>query len=169
MAGRVSKLEQAGLVTPSLLDRLLDAAPRVKVEAPLSPKESRTILLAGLRRDLENLLNTRRVSEEAVEELSEVKRSVYNYGLPDITSMSSNYLHDPQSLAHAIEEAVTIFEPRLTSVSVSILPSPEANRVLRIVIEGMLQVDPAPERVVFDGSLELISGEYQLLGERDER
>ncbi len=169
MAEKISKLEKAGTVTPSLLDRLLDEAPRVKSEVPLKPAETRASLLLSLRRDLENLLNTRTVAEDLPEELTEVRRSVYSYGLPDITEISANYLHDPQSLAHAIEEAVGFFEPRLRSASVAVLPTPGASRVLRLVIEGMLQVDPAPERVVFDGSLELVSGEYQIMGESNAR
>jgi len=169
MAEKISKLEKAGAVTPSLLDRLLDEQPRAKSEAPLKPAETRATLLLSLRRDLEYLLNTRSVAEGVPEELAEVKRSVYNYGLPDITAISANYLYDPQSLAHAIEEAVSFFESRLTSVSVAILPTPGGSRVLRLVIEGMLQVDPAPERIVFDGSLELISGEYQIMGESNAR
>jgi type VI secretion system protein ImpF len=169
MAEKISLFEKAGAVTPSLLDRLLDDKPRVKYEAPLKPEESRANLLSALRRDLENLLNTRSIPEGIQEELTEVKRSVYNYGLPDITAVSANYLHDPQSLARSIEEALGFFEPRLRSVSVAILPSAGPNRVLRLVIEGMLQIDPAPEHVVFDGSLELISGEYQIIGEKRAR
>lgn len=169
MAGKISKLDQAGILTPSLLDRLLDSAPRVQFETPLSPKDSRQILLSGLRRDIENLLNTRRVSEATTEGLREVKRSVFNYGLPDITDLAANYLHDPQSLARSIEETVNFFESRLTSVSVSVLPFPGGSRALRLVIEGLLEIDPAPEKVIFDGSLELSSGEYQIVGERDAR
>jgi len=168
MAEKISKLDKAGSITPSVLDRLLDDQPRIKAEPPLEPLKSRDILRSGLRRDLENLLNTRRVAEGIKDELLEVRRSVYNYGLPDITAMGSNYFHDPQSLARSIEESVSFFEPRLRSISVKILPSEGLDRILRIVIEGMLQVDPAPELVVFDGSLELISGAYQIIGGSDE-
>jgi type VI secretion system protein ImpF len=33
-------------------------------------------------------------------------------------------------------------------------------------IEGMLQMDPSPEQVSFDTTLQLSSGEYQIRGER---
>ena len=33
-------------------------------------------------------------------------------------------------------------------------------------IEGLLQMDPAPEQVSFDTTLQLSSGEYQIRGER---
>jgi len=36
---------------------------------------------------------------------------------------------------------------------------------LRFQIQGLLRIDPAPERVTFDTVLELTSGEYQVKGD----
>jgi type VI secretion system protein ImpF len=79
--------------------------------------------------------------------------------------MSANYLHDHERLLASVEEALKRFEPRLNPVKVSISTVKTPQRVLRFVIEGMLRVDPAPEHVVFDAALELMSGEYQVLGD----
>ena len=66
-----------------------------------------------------------------------------------------------------LEKTVAIFEPRLQEVRVSLVDSPGQNsRVVHFQIEGMLQMDPSPEQVSFDTTLQLSSGEYQIRGER---
>jgi len=119
----------------------------------------------AIRRDLENLLNTRCTPDLTPEGRPETRRSVYAYGVPDITEIGQNFLYEKDRLLAEVEKAVRVFEPRLSGVKVTILPATDSSRVLRFVIEGMLRVDPAPERVVFDAALELTSGEYQLRGD----
>ena len=165
MAERESKFEGLGPVTPSLVDRLVDYEPKVKVEPAITYRKSLEQLRSSLRRDLENLLNTRCTPEIGQEEWEQLRHSTFAYGLPDITALGSNFLHDHKRLLARVEEAVNQFEPRLSPVKVSVSMVSGTNRVLRFVIEGMLRVDPAPEHVAFDAALELISGEYQLLGD----
>lgn len=165
MAEREAKREVLGPVTLSVLDRLLDDEPKTQVEAALTHSKSLAKLKVALRRDLENLLNTRCTPQPLPDSSVEIQRSVYNYGLPDITELSANFLYEKDRLLSAIERAVHAFEPRLDGLKVSIVPAPGAARVLRFVIEGMLRIDPAPEHVVFDAALELTSGEYQVMGE----
>ena len=65
-----------------------------------------------------------------------------------------------------MEAALATFEPRLRSVRVTLVPVRDTtSRVLRFQIEGMLRLEPAPERVTFDTVLELTSGEYEVKGE----
>ena len=73
-------------VTLSVLDRLIDREPSFQVEAPLTRSQSVRAMKAAVQRDLEWLLNTRRIFQEPDESLSEVKRSLYMYGLPDFTA-----------------------------------------------------------------------------------
>jgi len=165
MAERETKRELLGPVTLSILDRLLDDEPKSKVEAPLTHSKSLAQLKVAIRRDLENLLNTRCTPEPLPESSVETRRSMYNYGVPDITEIGQNFLHEKDRLLAEIERAVRLFEPRLDGVKVAILPAVGVARVLHFVIEGMLRIDPAPEHVVFDAALELTSGEYQLMGD----
>jgi type VI secretion system protein ImpF len=165
MAERESKRELLGPVTLSVLDRLLDDEPKSKVEDPMTHSKSLAQLKIVIRRDLENLLNTRCTPEPMPESSVETRRSMYNYGVPDITEIGQNFLFEKDRLLAEIEKAVRLFEPRLDGVRVAVLPAAGAARVLRFVIEGMLRIDPAPERVVFDAALELTSGEYLLTGD----
>jgi type VI secretion system protein ImpF len=153
-------------VTPSLLDRLIDLDPHSPADAPASRTQSVRQLKASLRRDLEWLLNTRRNPDEVPENYEQVFRSLYNYGLPDVTSMSLNSPRDRQRLLRTVEVAIAVFEPRLTNVRVRAVDNASgAPRVVRFQIEAMLQMDPAPEQIFFDTLLQLSSGEYQVKGE----
>ena len=119
-----------------------------------------------MRRDLEWLLNTRRNPDEAPESLAELSQSVYNYGLPDFSAVSLNSPKDRDWLLVEVERTVALFEPRLKDVRVTLLDEPGVNRALHFQIEGMLQMDPAPEQVSFDTVLQLTNGEYQIRGDR---
>jgi type VI secretion system protein ImpF len=148
-----------------LLDRLLDDEPKIKSESPMSRSTSLAKLKTAVRRDLENLLNTRRTPDYIPEGSVEILRSVYYYGLPDITSMPANFLYEQTKLLQSIETAVKTFEPRLDGVRVSLVPVAGQSRVLRFVIDGMLRIDPLPEHVVYDASIELTSLEVSISGD----
>jgi type VI secretion system protein ImpF len=148
-----------------LLDRLLDDEPKIKTEAPMTRSVSLARLKTAVRRDLENLLNARRTPDYIPEGSVEILRSVYYYGLPDITSMPANFLYEQTKLLQSIETAVKTFEARLDGVRVSLVPVAGQSRVLRFVIDGMLRIDPLPEHVVYDASIELTSLEVSISGE----
>jgi type VI secretion system protein ImpF len=148
-----------------ILDRLIDEEPKNRMEAPMTRSGSLARLKTAVRRDLEALLNTRRTPDILPEGSVEILRSVYYYGLPDITSMPANYLYEQNKLLQAIETAVKTFEPRLEGVRVSLVPVAGMSRMLRFMIDGMLRIDPLPEHVVYDASIELTSLEVQVSGD----
>jgi type VI secretion system protein ImpF len=151
----------------SVLDRLIDTEPANRQEVPLTRAQSVRALKAALRRDLEWLLNTRRCIQQpkgADGASFELTESVYDFGVPDFTSLSLNSGKDRLRLTHMIEEAVALFEPRLQGVRI-VQQSSEKHRSLRFIIEGMLQIEPSPELVSFDTFVELGSGECRVQGE----
>ncbi len=156
--------EREGPVTLSVLDRLIDQEPERKLEPPLTRARSLRELKAALRRDLEWLLNTRRTIEESPASLKELERSLYNYGLPDVSSLYLRSSNDQNALLKAIRVAINYFEPRLLNIKVALEPAADDTRVIRFSIEGLLRMDPAPEHVFFDTMLEPMSGQYQVKG-----
>jgi type VI secretion system protein ImpF len=153
-------------VEQSLLERLIDLEPKNATEQPVTRAQSVRQLRASLRRDLEWLLNTRRTPEAVGSEFQELERSLFNYGLPDLTTLNWESTHDRSYLARLIEELLGKFEPRLKRVRVDPVGTVSATQsVLRFQIEGLLDMDPAPERISFDTVLQLSSGEYQVKGE----
>jgi type VI secretion system protein ImpF len=156
------------VVTQTVLDRLIDREPQNSSEQPMTRAQSIRALKASVRRDLEWLLNTRRIPHEASDEYPECRRSLYNYGLPDFTAYSFANIADRAKLLRHLEETVRLFEPRMDSVRVIPIEVGNENltRLLRFHIEGLLKMDPAPEQVTFDTVLQLTNGEYQIRGER---
>ncbi len=162
----MARNDQDVAVTPSILDRLIDQERSVPADPPVNRTQSVRGLKVSLRRDLEWLLNSRRSPDPAPESYELLSNSLYNYGLPDVSSMSVDSPRDRSRLLGLIEETLRIFEPRLTEVRVRLIENTAASvRVLRFQIEAMLQMDPAPERIYFDTVLNLSSGEYQVKGE----
>jgi len=153
----------SGSITLPLLDRLTDEDPKRSEEVPLSRSKSLAALKVAVRRDLEWLLNTRRAERELP---PHVLRSVFCYGLPEQASGSENRDQVFQELARRMETAIAIFEPRLAGVKVTLSPHQDTtSRRVDLIIEGLLRIDPSPEHVSFDTSLELTNGEYHVKGD----
>ncbi|MBK5291560.1 MAG: type VI secretion system baseplate subunit TssE [Acidobacteriia bacterium] len=153
-------------VTLSVLDRLVDRDPRNQGEEAATRAQSVRELKAGIRRDIEWLLNTRRIAVEPDEGLRELAQSVYVYGLPDFTAFSLASHKDQSKLVRSLQWAIRHFEPRLANVQIIPIKNEEAgSRTLRFRIEGLLLMDPAPEFVAFDTFLDLTSSAYTLQGE----
>jgi type VI secretion system protein ImpF len=152
-------------VTQSVLERLIDRDPGVAEPQPNRARSVR-LLKTSLRRDLEWLLNARRTPEAVGREFGSLERSLYNYGLPDITALNRESSRDRQRLVRILEQAIAIFEPRLKRIRVVETQAANgAQHILRFQIEGLLDMDPAPELISFDTVLQLSSGEYQVKGD----
>lgn len=153
-------------VTVSVIERLIDREPTVAAEPPPTRAQSVRQLKASLRRDLEWLLNTRRRPDAVESEFKELEQSLFNYGLPDISSMSWDSARDRSRLTRIIEKTIGMFEPRVKRLKVvAAEAAPGAKHVLRFQIEGLLDMDPAPEHISFDTVLQLSSGDIQIRGE----
>jgi type VI secretion system protein ImpF len=161
-------------VKPSLLDRLIDAG---SSGTPDRRGYSVRQMEEAVRRDLEDLLNTRRPPDRDGDGrpyfggLQEVPRSIANYGLRDLTC--HDVLNDAlrAEIARHIEEVIAAFEPRLRDVRVSVRDPDEVRRLRRdeyaltslfFHIEARLDLDPAPP-VAFETVLELTKGHHQVL------
>jgi type VI secretion system protein ImpF len=151
----------------SVLDRLLDYDPHNAGDPPLTWSESVRLHKAALLRDVEWLLNTRRICEPAPDAYPEVQRSTYHFGVPDMSSVSSDSQTAQLRLMRQIEESIRIFEPRLSGVRVTPMEGGAASREVRFTVEAMLRMEPNPERVVFDTVLETASGEFRVSGVGD--
>lgn len=157
-------------ITISVLDRLIDQEPGNSIENPLSRTQSVRLLKNSVRRDLEWLLNTRRIADPPDEALKEVSRSTYVYGLPDMSALTMAATGDRSRLTRQIITSIALFEPRLTNVRVVMVETPDASKKdVRLRIEALLRMDPVPEPISFDTVIELKSGNCHLSGGDDAR
>ena len=148
---------------PSVLDRLVDDDPTSEREAPKSQNQLLRDLKQSVRRDLENLLNTRRRLGGAPPELSDLERSLVAYGLPDITGLDLASASRRAEFTGSIEEVLRKYEPRFSGVRVHLLDNTDqTDRTLRFRIDALLRAEPAPEPVVFDTSLEPATGTIEV-------
>jgi type VI secretion system protein ImpF len=150
-------------VTLSVFDRLIDQDPRSSKEVALTRAQSVRALRESVRRDLEWLLNTRRIAVPPEEALRELNRSVYLFGLPDFTGYSLSTLADRTRLIRLLQAAVKIYEPRIAKARiVPVEGADNSTRTVRFRVEGLLLMDPEPEHVSFDTVLQLTSGQYEV-------
>jgi len=142
-------------IVQSLFDRLTDYEPQKSRELPPSDWDQRETYKAGIARDLNNLLNTRRTEDDIPEIFEAVRESILAYGMPDCTGTPM----DQEEIRRAIERVIRVFEPRLTRVEVALdsgLEKPGMPKLLfrhAFRIFGVLRVGNGSEPVVYDASL----------------
>jgi type VI secretion system protein ImpF len=143
--------DQTPRVQLPLLDRLIDDAPDIAHEVPLSFGDAENILKNSVRRDLEALLNSRRRWRSLPTRYSELPTSVIGYGISDFASGAFNDAAQRDKLRFEIEQAIRQFEPRLTGVRVTLVEgSNNLDATLRLQIDAMLRTEPAPEPIAFE-------------------
>jgi type VI secretion system protein ImpF len=114
----------------------------------------------AVRRDLEELLNTRQPYSDLPPQFVECRKSVLNYGLPDLNSLESYTPTQREQIGKVLEAIITLYEPRLRDVHVTLRSGSEpTDRAIKFRVDAKLRLDPAPE-VAFDTILELMTGHY---------
>jgi type VI secretion system protein ImpF len=152
---RVDKKKE---LRPSILDRLLDDEPHIQVEADKNRHQHLRELRNSVKRDLENLLNTRYRMIEPPEEYKQLEVSLLNYGLPDLATVNIADIEKKKAFTKNLEKILRDYEPRFKSVKVHHVDNKDnTDRTLRFRIDATLYADPAPEIVIFDSILDPVS------------
>lgn len=148
----------------SILDRLIDMEPTISTEPVQSRFTSIRQFTAQVRRDIENLLNTKNCAWLTDCEYKELRNSLYFYGLPDFTAQNPGSSYTADRLRQEIERALARFEPRLRNVAVIKEAGAKDEKTVGFKITGLLMVDPAPEPISFDTRFDSNRGEYKVVG-----
>jgi len=152
-------------LVPSVLDRLLDDEPGVAREPLRARHQVLREMKHSLRRDLENLLNTRQRATRWPPHCRELEHSLLNYGIPDVTGLDLTTGEGREQLRQLIETELRELDPRFKSVSVHLLePADRSDRTLRFRIDAVVYAEPALEEVVFDSALKPATGEIEVKG-----
>lgn len=139
----------------SILDRLFDDEPEVKVDSEKTRQRKLKDLRNSVRRDLESLLNSRCRVVSPPEELTELANSLLNYGLPDLATVNMLDVAKKKEFTRSIEHLIRVYEPRFKSVKVNHLANKDkTDRTIRFRIDAVMYADPAPEVIIFDSVLE---------------
>lgn len=154
----MSRVDKKKHLRPSVLDRLIDNEPHIQVEAEKNRHQQLGALRDSVRRDLENLLNTRFRMLSPAANYRELEKSLLNYGLPDLATVNITDPEKKMQFTRDLETILREYEPRFKSVKVTFIDNKDSiDRTLRFRVNATLYADPAPEIVVFDSILEPVS------------
>src|SRR5262249_22751563 len=143
----MSRVDPNQGLMPSILDRLID------------PDSGGTDWRRGygveqmietVRRDLEDLLNTRVTSQGLPEDLERVRNSLVGSARPDWPSLTARTPSQREEIGRVLETSIGRYEPRLRDVRATLVEEPGSKKqTVRFRVEARLALDPAPE-VAFD-------------------
>lgn len=154
----MARVDKTKKLRPSILDRLLDNDPGTTLDRDPDQHHKLKQLRDSVRRDLENMLNTRFRMVEPGNGYPQLQKSLLNYGLPDLATINIFDKIRRQEFVDHLETLLTEFEPRFKSVKISFLENKNtADKTLRFKIDAVLYADPSPEVVVFDSTLEPVT------------
>ncbi|MCY2949235.1 MAG: type VI secretion system baseplate subunit TssE [Planctomycetota bacterium] len=152
-------LRKLGLM-PSVLDRMINPD---SLGTRTNPGFTIAELITAVRRDVEELFNTRQNQDKDIDLFPMLADSVYRFGLPEVVSLQASSPEDRLKIARMLERAITRHEPRLSNVRVKLVTDEKSTRnsTLNYRIEARVRLDPAPE-VVFETLLELATGQTRV-------
>ena len=159
MKRRLAKTQE---LLPSVLDRLIKRdikSSNEYADTRVTVNEIRD----SIRRDLENLLNTRRRFDLDTETLDTKNLSIVNYGIPDFTGASFSTEEEQEALVREIKIIILAYEKRFKSLKIVEKKGLDSmDRSVRFRIEAELRVEPAVEPLVFDTHIDPISREMSV-------
>jgi type VI secretion system protein ImpF len=137
------------------------ASRRVTVRAPITERELRDVVDL----DLNALLNTTNLeSAEDLSDASEVRRSILNFGFPDLAWRTIDE-HALIEVAREIEVALGDFEPRLVRESIKARRDASVRSEdlrLRFLVKAELRTEPVNTQMEFIAEIELDSGKIKI-------
>ena len=146
----MSELKDKPLVAP-LLDRFLEQNKGTDFRQSHQIVRS---LRESIRRDLENLFNTRYCCVSPPAGYSHLDDCVLNYGLPDLSTINMTSFDSRNEFCRRIEKAVKRFETRIRSVKVKTdMAIDNEDPTIRFRVEATLNVNPLQEMIIFESAL----------------
>lgn len=145
-------------LTVPLLDRLLDDNPTEQVESARAHHLLIHQMKESVRRDLEDLFNTRQCCIGPPQQYEHIQRALHNYGLPDAATLNLSSQKARLDFCRTVEATIKRFEPRIRTVSVKTQSGydPE-DASIRFRVEATLHALTADEVIVFDSALNPIT------------
>jgi type VI secretion system protein ImpF len=139
-----------------LFDRLVDRDRFLKRELVQTRTLDRRGVKESVRRELEQLFNTR--CPIPAHRLALRQLTVIEYGIPDFSTFAARNPHDRTRLAAILRRAIEAYEPRLANVRVEIDSNVGNDFHLNGTIYADLLFDGVPEPVLFTTVLQMKEG-----------
>lgn len=140
------------MITFSLIDRVIDDEPEKAVEPTLSEAEQMRRYKLSLRRDLENLLNTKQPPFMSAGHHGPLEQTMLGYGMTDLSTEDFASAAVRDRLRRVVLKCLRDHEPRLTEVEVEADESP-TSRGVRFRITAVTRLADSSELVVYDANV----------------
>ena len=112
----------------------------------------------SVRQDLQDLLNTRQRSLSCPPEFEELRRSVFEYGIVDLSGANLASTERRESFLLEMRRVIAAMDPRLVDVQVTSLDNSDSeDRTLRFRIQATLRMESETETTSFDFRMEPVS------------
>ncbi len=163
----MAKKKQNKTLSYSVLDRLL--GPEFDNTTTTIEGEPNALyvekMITCVTRDLQNLLNNRKVEMHIPDAFNELKKSLVDYGVMDLTTVSARSQADQEKFRLSVQKAIEHYEPRLKRVDVNIIESPsETSLIFHFNISAVLMIDPEPLTIRFDTVLPTDTRVFEVKG-----
>ena len=114
---------------------------------------------AGLRRDLEDLLNTVIRPTSIPDYLEELDESIANFGISDLLTTNVATQSERDKLISYIKKIIEKYEPRLINISIiDTSDKKERSNVFALKIVAETIIDNNTEEIVFDSKIDTATG-----------
>lgn len=143
-----------------LFDRLVDRDRFLRRELVQMRTVDRRGVKESVRRELEQLFNTRCPLPAHLHHTR--PRTVIDYGIPDFSTLVARNPDDRVRLANILRRAIEIYEPRLANVRVAVDTVNGDELSLCGVITADLVFDGVPEPVLFTTALQMKEGSVEV-------
>ncbi len=146
-----------GAIAP-FFDRLIDLDPSTDTDNTCVSFLGRDAVKESIMREVACILNTRRGARQAF--YDEVEDDAIYFGLPslfgftDFQSFDALSNYDKRKIINLCEKSITLFEPRLSDISVTINGYDSHHQVLYISVSGIVQLQSELERLQFPVSID---------------
>jgi len=137
----------------NLLDRLMDDDPSAPGDPPQAAGLQASRMKGSLARDLEELLNFRRLPDWELEGFPRCADSLLAFGVCDLTRFNVKEPRSLRNLQDHLRKTIERFEPRLGNVRISVEQGREAGKALRFRVDALLRQQPGKPPVVYDGTV----------------
>lgn len=123
-------------------------------------------LKALLAEDVVSLLNCTNLESsdpELLDGLEHVRKSILNYGLPDLSNRTIDE-NRVGEIGRELEETLLRYEPRLIARTMSVVRDKTVTDQLKVrfIVRSDMRADPMPTSIEFITEVELDTGEFKI-------
>lgn len=114
---------------------------------------------AGVRRDLEDLLNTVVRAASIPDYLEELDESIVNFGIADLLTTNVSTQSERDKLILYIKKTIEKYEPRLINIAIiDTSDKKEKSNIFSLKIVAETIIDNNTEEIVFDSTIDTSTG-----------